>query len=392
MILTERHIIKPSNSLYKELDNLCFLSKNLYNSTLYAIRQYYFKEKKYFSYYQVNKSFVENKQIDYYALPCKVAQQTLRMVDQNMKSFFNALKEKNSKPRIPKYLDKLKGRFIVTYTNQSISHKELLNGYIALSKTNVKIKTKIRNVKQVRIIPRNGFIVIEVLYEKDCKINLYEHKKYCGVDLGLDNLMTCCFTDDKPLIINGKPLKSINQKYNKDRAKLQSKLQKNKHTSKRIQRIAQKRINKINDYLHKTSRVFVNYLVSKRITDVVIGYNKEWKQRINIGHVNNQKFVSIPFNTLLQMLSYKCQLEGINLITNEESYTSKCSFLDDEEICKHEEYVGKRVKRGLFRTANGKYINADVNGSLNILKKVIGKYDYDSIQVCSTPLVIKTIK
>ena len=144
--------------------------------------------------------------------------------------------------------------------------------------------------------------------------------------------------------------------------------------------------------MHKTSRVFVNYLVSKRITDVVIGYNKEWKQRINIGHVNNQKFVSIPFNTLLQMLSYKCQLEGINLITNEESYTSKCSFLDDEEICKHEEYVGKRVKRGLFRTANGKYINADVNGSLNILKKVIGKYDYDSIQVCSTPLVIKTIK
>ena len=231
-----------------------------------------------------------------------------------------------------------------------------------------------------------------MLYEKDCKINHNEHKKYCGVDLGLDNLMTCCFTDDKPLIINGKPLKSINQKYNKDRAKLQSKLQKNKHTSKRIQRIAQKRINKINDYLHKTSRVFVNYLVSKGITDVVIGYNKEWKQRINIGHVNNQKFVSIPFNTLLQMLSYKCQLEGINLITNEESYTSKCSFLDDEEICKHEEYVGKRVKRGLFRTANGKYINADVNGSLNILKKVIGKYDYDSIQVCSTPLVIKTIK
>lgn len=392
MILTERHIIKPSNSLYKELDNLCFLSKNLYNSALYAIRQYYFKEKKYFSYYQVNKSFVENKQIDYYALPCKVAQQTLRMVDQNMKSFFNALKAKNSKPRIPKYLDKLKGRFIVTYTNQAISHKELLNGYIALSKTNVKIKTKIRNVKQVRIIPLNGFIVIEVLYEKDCKINHNEHKKYCGVDLGLDNLMTCCFTDDKPLIINGKPLKSINQKYNKDRAKLQSKLQKNKHTSKRIQRIAQKRINKINDYLHKTSRVFVNYLVSKGITDVVIGHNKEWKQRINIGHVNNQKFVSIPFNTLLQMLSYKCQLEGINLITNEESYTSKCSFLDDEEICKHEEYVGKRVKRGLFRTANGKYINADVNGSLNILKKVIGKYDYDSIQVCSTPLVIKTIK
>lgn len=164
MILTERHIIKRSNSLYNELDNLCFLSKNIYNSALYAVRQYYFENKKYISWINVNKNFVNDKQVDYYALPCKVSQQTLKMVDQNMKSFFNAIKSKKSKPKLPKYLDKIKGRFVVTYTDQAISKKELKHGFIVLSKTNVRIKTKVKDVKQVRIVPRNNFIVVEVLY------------------------------------------------------------------------------------------------------------------------------------------------------------------------------------------------------------------------------------
>ena len=388
MILTERHIIKQSSSFYNELDNLCFLSKNLYNSALYAVRQYYFANQKYLNWIGVNNQFVSEKQQDYYALPCKVAQQTLKMVDQNMKSFFNAIKAKNSKPKLPKYLDKVKGRFVVTYTNQAVSKKALKNGYIELSKTNFKIKTKVKDVKQVRLVPRNQFIVVEVLYEVHQKPHDVTKDTYCGVDLGLNNLMTCSFQYDKPIIFNGKPLKSINWHYNKVKSKLQSLLNGNQKTSKRIQNITLKRNNRISDYLHKLTKMFVNHLVSKGINNVVIGYNKEWKQGINIGKVNNQNFVGIPYYKLLNMLTYKCEMEGISVIVTEESYTSKCSFLDDEEICKHDEYLGKRIKRGLYKSSNGILINADVNGSLNILKKVIGKFDYDSIKVCSTPLVV----
>lgn len=389
MILTERHIIKKGNSLYSELDTLCFLSKNLYNSALYAVRQFYFENKKYFNWINVNKQFVKDKQSDYYALPCKVSQQTLKMVDQNMKSFFNALKAKHSKPKLPKYLDKTKGRFVVTYTNQSISKKELQKGYISLSKTNIRIKTKVDNVQQVRIVPRNNIIVVEVLYKVECKTINSSTKSYCGVDLGLNNLMTCVFPYGKPLIANGKPLKSINSYYNKKKSRFQSLLKNGRKTSNRIRSLTMKRNNKVSDYLHKVSKMFVNYLVSKGITDVVIGYNKEWKQGINIGNVNNQNFVSIPYYQLLNMLTYKCELQGIALHVTEENYTSKCSFLDSEEVCKHEAYMGKRIKRGLYRSSKGTLINADVNGALNILKKVVGEFNYDSIQVCSTPLVFQ---
>ena len=388
MILTERHIIKQSNSLYNELDNLCFLSKNLYNSALYTVRQFYFTNKKYFNWIKINNQFVSEKQQDYYALPCKVSQQTLKMVDQNMKSFFNAIKAKNSKPKLPKYLDKIKGRFVVTYTNQAISKKALQNGYIELSKTNIKLKTNVKNVKQVRIVPRNNFIVVEILYEVRPKLHNNSKETYCGIDFGLNNLITCSFQNDSPLIMNGKPLKSINWHYNKEKSRLQSLLDNGKKTSKKIQNITLKRNNRINDYLHKTTKIFVNYLVSKKINNVVIGYNKEWKQGINIGRVNNQNFVQIPYYKLLNMLTYKCEIEGISVIVTEESYTSKCSFLDDEDICKHEEYVGKRIKRGLYKASDGRLINADVNGALNILKKVIGKFEYNSIKVCSTPLVV----
>lgn len=388
MILTERHIIKQSNSLYNELDNLCFLSKNLYNSALYTVRQFYFTNKKYFNWIKINNQFVSEKQQDYYALPCKVSQQTLKMVDQNMKSFFNAIKAKNSKPKLPKYLDKIKGRFVVTYTNQAISKKALQNGYIELSKTNIKLKTNVKNVKQVRIVPRNNFIVVEILYEVRSKLHNNSKETYCGIDFGLNNLITCSFQNDSPLIMNGKPLKSINWHYNKEKSRLQSLLDNGKKTSKKIQNITLKRNNRINDYLHKTTKIFVNYLVSKKINNVVIGYNKEWKQGINIGRVNNQNFVQIPYYKLLNMLTYKCEMEGISVIVTEESYTSKCSFLDDEDVCKHEEYVGKRIKRGLYKASDGRFINADVNGALNILKKVIGKFEYNSIKVCSTPLVV----
>ena len=389
MILVERHIIRKSNSLYKELDMLCILSKNLYNYALYTVRQYYFENKKYINWININNQFIKIKQSDYYALPCKVSQQTLKMVDQNMKSFFKSIKVKNSKSRLPKYLDKTKGRFLVTYTNQAISKTELTKGYISLSKTKIRIKTKVQNVQQVRIVPQNNIIIVEILYKVDCKVNKSNVKKYCGVDFGLNNLMSCGFSEVRPMIVNGRPLKSINQHYNKKKAKLQSLLKNNKHTSNRISNLTIKRNNRINNYLHKASRIFINYLVSNDITDVVIGYNKEWKQGINIGRKNNQNFVNIPYYKLLNMITYKCELLGITVHITEESYTSKCSFLDNEDVCKHKEYKGKRIKRGLFQSSDGRLINADINGALNILKKVIGKYDYDPIKVCSMPLVLQ---
>ena len=189
----------------------------------------------------------------------------------------------------------------------------------------------------------------------------------------------------KPFSINGKPLKSINQYYDKEKARLQAHLKCNKKTSKRINSITNIRNNKVKDYLHKSSREIVNFLVSNNISTLIIGYNEEWKQNINLGRTNNQSFVNIPFYTFINQLDYKCKLEGINVILTEESYTSKCSFLDNESIEKHESYLGKRIKRGLFKSAEGKLINADLNGSLNILKKVVGEFEYP-IEVCSTPL------
>ena len=177
----------------------------------------------------------------------------------------------------------------------------------------------------------------------------------------------------KPLVINGKPLKSINQFYNKQKAKYQSELPKDIKTSKRIQKLTFKRNNRVNDYLHKSTNYIVNFCLKNELNTIVIGYNEFWKQKVNIGKVNNQKFVQIPFERLLSILEYKCQKYGLNILSNEESYTSKCSFLDLEEIKKHDVYLGKRVKRGLFISSNGKLINSDVNGSYNILRKVFPK-------------------
>lgn len=389
MILVERHIIKNSDSRFKELDMLCFKSKNLYNACVYSTRQYYFKEKKFKNYYENQKEFQNSNNIDYRALPSKVSQRVLKMVEQNFKSFFAHLKKpkKGDVIRVPKYLDKYKGRFVVEYTIQAISKKELRNGNIKLSGCSSIIKTKQTNIQQVRVVPKGNHIVVEVLYKVDDIELKGDNGRYCSIDLGINNLATIGSNVLKPVIINGKPLKSINQYFNKKRSHLQSKSIK---TTNRIWKLTQKRNNKVDDYLHKSSREIVNHLVSNNINTLIVGYNKGWKQDINIGKVNNQKFVQIPHAKFISMLRYKCNLKGITVIENEESYTSKCSFLDNEEVRKHTSYKGKRIKRGLFKSKERRLINADLNGALNILKKVVGEFQYP-IEVCSTPLVL-TIK
>lgn len=406
MKLVEKHIIKSTHPSYQTLDQICFLSKNLYNIALYTIRQNFFsyektvgegkqpKNKRYLNYNDINNEFVKSKQIDYYKLPAKVAQQTLKLVDKNFMSFFSLLKKKDIKKKsIPRYLDKSKGRFVTTFTIQAISKKYLKQEIIKLSGVDdFELHTKVnaKEIQQVRIIPKGHHMVVEVVYnyqEKDLK---EDNNRYASIDLGLNNLATVASNVTTPLIINGRPLKSINHFYNRKRADYQSRLKGDKKTSNRIKQLTFKRNNKVNDYLHKSSKILVNHLVSNQINTLVIGHNQEWKQEINIGKVNNQNFVNIPHSTFIHMLNYKCQMKGINVIEIEESYTSKCSFLDNEEICKHDEYKGRRIERGLFKSFTGKLVNADVNGAYNILKKAVGKFNYDPIQVCSTPVVVST--
>ena len=388
MYLVERHIIKGN----KELDLVCFNSKNLYNKALYLVRQHYFNTKSYLNFFAVNKLMVDSKDEDYYALLTGVSKQTLRLLDRNFKSFFSLIEKKRSgnydKPiRIPRYLDK-EGRYITIYPKENVFKKPLRKGIIKLSSLSLEIPTKKANesnIVEVRVLPRNNHHVIEVVYKVDEVKPKSDNGRYAAIDLGLDNLAMVSSNVVRPFIINGRPLKSINQYYNKEQARLQSHLKGNKKISKRIKSITNIRNNKVKDYLHKSSRKIVNFLVSNNISTLVIGYNEEWKQNINLGRANNQAFVNIPFLTFINQLEYKCKLEGINVILTEESYTSKCSFLDGESIEEHENYLGKRIERGLFRSAKGKLINADLNGSLNILKKVVGEFKYP-IEACSTPL------
>ena len=387
--LTERHIIKNN----KELDEICFKSKNLYNRALYLVRQHYFETKNYINYCKVYRQMVDSRDVDYYALPTKVSTQILRLLDRNFKSFFVLInRKKNNKYdksiRIPKYLDK-QGRNITIFPKEAISKVYLRKGLIKLSSLNILIPTKVTesNIVEVRILPRNNHHVVEITYKIEEKESKPDNRRYASIDLGLNNLATVSSNVVKPFIIYGRPLKSINQYYNKEKARLQSLLKGNRKISKRINNITLKRNNKIKDYLHKSSRLLMNFLVSNDISTLVIGYNEEWKQNINLGKRNNQSFVGIPFYTFIKQLEYKCKLEGINVITTEESYTSKCSFLDSEPLRKYSTYKGKRIKRGLFVSAKGKLINADLNGSLNILRKVIGEFQYP-IEVCGTPLKI----
>jgi len=394
MILVEKHIIKNTHKFYKECDHLSFLSKNLYNKANYIIRQKFIETSKkkeqgevehatYLNYYDINKLMIKENDVDYITLPRKVSNGILRLLDKNWRGFFQSIKDwkKNpekyqGRPKLPRYKDAEKGRNVVIYEKQAISKTELnKNKILKLSKTNIKIKTDINyeDIQGVRIVPRYGQYIIEIIYNKEIDDHNLNKNKILGIDLGLNNLVTMVSNkkEDEKCIINGKPLKSINQYYNKKKSKLQSLLKGNRKTSNRIEKLTNKRNNKINDYLHKTSRYIINYCLTNDIGKIIIGKNKDWKQNINIGKRNNQNFVSIPFDKLIQQIQYKGALVGIDIITTEESYTSKCSFIDNEPIKKHDAYKGKRIKRGLFESENGILLNADINGAFNMIRKVV---------------------
>lgn len=380
MQLVEKHLIKKTDPRYAVIDAAAFASKNLYNAALYEIRQAFIHEGLYLGYTTMDKHMQSHEA--YKALPAKVAQQVLKLLDKNWKAFFAAIKawkvypeQFQGRPKLPKYMHKTKGRNILVYTDQAISKTALRRGVIAPSGLPIEIVSIHPEVDQVRIVPRSGFYVVEVIYEQDAEQRDVDPSLYAGIDLGLNNLAT--LTSNKvgfiPRIVNGRPVKSINQLSNKQRANLQSRLaqmDKTRHTSNRLERITNKRTRKIDHYLHNASRRIINLLIDEGIGTLVIGHNPDWKQNVNLGKRTNQNFVNIPFARFIHMLTYKAELVGIQVLITEESYTSKCSFLDWEQIKKHEHYAGKRVKRGLFRSSTGKCFNADVNGSYNIIRKV----------------------
>lgn len=381
--LVRQIIYKRNDSEYEEMDELCFKSKNLYNATLYTVRQSFIKNDEYLSFNRINKIFIKENNVDYRALPAKVAKHTQMLVDFAMKSFFALVKKKKDKGyekkvKLPKYLDKTKGRMTVHYERGALSFKKR-KGYIHLSKTEIYVKLpedlNENNIKFARIVPGNGKFTVEIGFEREAEPQIITGN-YASIDPGVNNLITMVDTVTKnPVIINGRPLKSINQWYNKKIAEMRSETEKlyGKYWSHKMSDVTNRRNNKIKDYMHKASTYIVNHLVSNRIGTLIIGESKEWKQDTNMYRINNQNFVCIPFEMLKSMLEYKCRLAGIEVVRQDEAYTSKCSFLDNEEIRKHEKYKGSRPKRGCFKTSSGRKVNADVNSACNIMKKYLLK-------------------
>ena len=407
LTLSKRHVISEDHPFFEECAHLCHLSKNLYNATLYTQRQWFFAGS-FKAFPVVNKLFIRENQPDYRALPAKVAKQTQQLVQQNFSSFFALLKKAKKgeydKPvRLPRYLDK-DGYQVIVYEKGALSFKE--SGFIKLSQTSIRIKTSIprEQITNVRIVPKGNHFIIEVLYDVEKpSVDENDFSRVAFIDPGMNNLMTVTSNIFSPILYNGRPAKAINQLYNKNRAKIQSRLPFRKpavdapsyrqvnavlkpyqtKTSKLLQGITKNRNYRIHDLFHKITTHLVNHLVENDVKVLIFGHNVGQKQDINLGSKTNQNFVSLPFTKLISMLQYKCERFGIRFIVTEESHTSKCSFLDLESIEHHDDYVGQRVKRGLFKSANGICINADINGSLNIGRKYLTSVNRYSDQLHS---------
>ena len=396
MQLAERHIIKSTEHLFAEIDELAFKSKNLYNVGNYVIRQSFVYGWGYINYNEMNRLMKSHEA--YKALPAKVSQQILMVLDKNWKSFFEAVKaykvdssKFTGRPKLPKYKDKVKGRNILVYTIQAISSKLLKKGIIKLSGTDFLIKTKVNSARicQVRLVPKCDSYVIEVIYDEQ-ESTVSDDKFVASIDLGLDNLVALTSNQPgfTPLLINGRPLKSINQFYNKRKAQLQSQVKGSRKTSSRLQRLTRCRNQKIDNYLHHASRLIADVLSAKQIGTLVVGKNEQWKTEINLGKQTNQNFVNIPHSRLIEMLEYKARLAGINVIVQEESYTSRANFMGQDPIPvygkteKEPMFTGKRIKRGLYKTSTGQLINSDINASYNILRKAIPNAFSNGIGSC----------
>lgn len=382
VIRAEQHLIKKNNSLWQVIDNMCFKSKNIYNYGNYIIRQEFINNGKWIKY---NELFKLVKDSDPYKdIGSNVGQATLRLLDKNWKSFFVTIKDWKvnpskylGRPRLPKYKPK-DGRFILSIDNNKVMLKDgfIYFAWKPLKALNNHFITKIpqdNKVLQCRFVPTGSNYMMEVVYETEVVDCLDCSSNIASIDLGINNIAT--ITNNigiQPIIIKGGGIKSINQFYNKEKAKIQSQLvlNNNKHWSNRLQRITEKRYNKIRHNMHVISKRIIDYCILYDIDTLICGYNKEWKQETNMNKKSNQNFVYIPYEMFIKQLEYKCENNGINFVIHEESYTSGTSFLDGELPIKDNYNKERRIHRGLFKSNTGKLINADVNGSYQIMKKV----------------------
>jgi len=386
-----KHLTKEEYNILREL---CRIAKNLTNQAIYNVRQHYFQEKQYLR-YEANYHEIKSCQ-NYKLLNSNIAQQTLKDVDAMFKSFFSLIKlAKQGKYnfrhiKLPNYLAKN------DYSNLAISQIRLRKDnfltipfsnafkqkYEGIKKIQIKIPQVLedKKIKEIRIIPKFNARFFEIQYtyeiqEEEIKLNI---NNALAIDLGVNNLCTCVTNTGKSFIIDGRKLKSLNQFFNKQNAKLRS-IKDKQSIERQIKQqylIFNKRKNRVNDYINKTCRYIINYCLSNDIGTLVIGYNQSFQCKANLGKKNNQIFTHLPFGKIREKLEYLCKRYNINYILQEESYTSKASFFDNDELPIYNadnpqtyEFSGKRIKRGLYQTKNNYLFNADCNGALNILRK-----------------------
>lgn len=396
-IRVETHQIKEGHPFYNWAVQECSLNTSLYNRTLYILRQAFtgkhenvheyadlIKKEKFISVFDLITRMRKLNDQDFRALlKDNEAAQTVKKCAESFSTWFKALntyknnpKKFTGKPRMPRYKKEANGDKLFSVSFNYTDARIQKEGTINIRKDfKLPIKTKLTSLQELRLVPKQGCVEIQIFYKKQFSPSDLDYNKAAGIDIGIDNLMAVTSNEGSiSHLVNGRPLKTINQFYNQRSAKIVSKLAERKtKSSKRLRRLTRKRNNKIKDYMHKASRSVVDLMVENKIGNCYIGHNTGWKQEVNIGKRNNQNFVSIPHSQLIWMMEYKASEAGINVETHNESHTSKCSFLDNEDVCHHDEYMGKRKKRGLFVSSVGCMLNADINGAANILRRGLNK-------------------
>lgn len=392
MYLTVKQKVKHlSKEEYSILRELCHTAKNLANEAIYNIRQYYFTEGEYLK-YEKNYALLKDSP-NYKMLNSNMAQQILKEVDGSFKSFFGLLKlAKKGKYafkdcKLPHYLPK-DGFVTLVIGFVRLNENRLILPYSQMyKKTHKPVEIKIppiladKHIKEIKIIPKSGarFFEIQYTYEAECIQRNLNKNNALALDLGVNNLVTAVSSEGRSFIIDGRKLKSVNQWFNKENARLQGIKDRQgdkRRTTNRQKILADKRNRQVNDYMSKTAKKIINYCIAHNIGMLVVGYNETFQQNTDIGRQNNQNFVNIPYGKLRSKLEYLCELNGIAFVKQEESYTSKASFWDKDVIPVYNadnpqkyHFSGKRVQRGLYKTSDGMLLNADVNGALNILRK-----------------------
>ena len=457
MYRSQKICIKRTNEMYDYFKQMSYDVTNLYNQTLYYIRQYatakdsfenycplhanqldvftivenitkdtkYSPKKKWLTYTQLDYIFKKTNNVFYRALPTQTSQNIIKLALRDINSFFEQMKsyKKNpsaftGKPHLPHY-KKREVLSTIVYSNQDcvFQQEKFLKFPFTKNKLNVGKLSQVGQLMEVKVKGYFDYFEVNLVLDCDCfdssiendtknedLLNEYKeqttiNERALSIDIGLSNL--CAITNNfnvTPIIINGKPLKSINQQYNKQLANIKriAKIQNKSDYTHLMSTITRKRNSRVLDYMHKTSHYIVNYAKENNVSLVVIGHSNYWKQEIELGKVTNQNFVSVPFNLLIQLLTYKLQAQGIKVVITEESYTSKASFVDGDSMPIYnakennpQVYVfsGKRIKRGLYRTKNGLLINADINGAANILRKVFPKVRQWDSGCVATPVV-----